>query len=110
MTAWLGEISTPARSSIHPALGAEVVLHVHDEDGGLAWIDRDGVGPRLDRDVHHARCPQPRPTKGIFVAMMVMNCTLVSRGSRAMASTASPTCLTSKSGSGAIVPLACGTP
>jgi hypothetical protein len=27
---------------------------------------------------------QPRPTKGIFVAMMVMNCTFASRGRLAM--------------------------
>jgi len=31
---------------------------------------------------------QPRPIKGILVAMMVMNCTLLSSGSSAMCTTA----------------------
>ncbi len=42
--------------------------------------------------------------------MMVMNCTLVSSGSLAMETMALATCDTSKSGSGATVPLAWGTP
>ncbi len=42
--------------------------------------------------------------------MMVMNCTLVSSGSLAMATTALATWETSKRGSGATVPLAWGTP
>jgi len=33
----------------------------------------------------------PRPMNGILVAMMVMNCTLLSSGSSAMCSTACPT-------------------
>ena len=36
--------------------------------------------------------PQPRPTNGIFVAMIVMNCMLASSGRLAMCSTASATC------------------
>src|SRR5690349_20598950 len=54
--------------------------------------------------------PQPRPTKGILVAMIVMNRTLVSNGSSAMWSTARATCCTSITASTATEPCACGTP
>ena len=38
-----------------------------------------------DRGKHQCRTtPQPRPTNGIFVAMMVINCTLVVSGSDAI--------------------------
>src|SRR5579871_6685925 len=45
----------------------------------------------------HRRIPssQPRPMYGIFVAMIVMNLTLASRGSCAICSTALPTSSTS---------------
>src|SRR6266508_3036465 len=58
----------------------------------------------------HCGSFQPRPMNGILVAMMVMNCTLVSSGMFAMCSTAAPTRSTSISGSGLISPFACGTP
>ena len=46
-----------------------------------------GVGARRCADPRTASC-QPRPTNGILVAMMVMNCTLASSGRLAMESTA----------------------
>src|SRR4029077_2255733 len=76
--------------------------------------DRDRDDGRDGRsDPAHAypqRTNHPRPMKGILVAMMVMNCTLVSSGRFAMCSTAAPTWSTSISGSGLISPFACGTP
>src|SRR5262245_48285393 len=54
--------------------------------------------------------PQPRPTKGILVAMIVMNRMSVSNGRSAMWSTARATCCTSITGSTAREPFACGTP
>src|SRR5262245_17222234 len=68
-------------------------------------------GERREPDLRPPRRPhQPRPMNGILVAMMVMNCTLVSSGRFAMCSTAAPTWSTSISGSGRISPFACGTP
>ncbi len=57
---------------------------------------------REDRPVR----AQPRPTKGIFVAMMVRNCTLALSGSEAMARTASATCSASNVGSATTEPSA----
>jgi hypothetical protein len=48
----------------------------------------------------------PRPTKGILVAMMVMNWTLASSGRFAMYTTASATCFSSRRGSAMVEPLA----
>src|SRR5438094_99629 len=62
----------------------------------------DGITRRAAR--------QPRPTNGILVAITVMNSTLASGGSEAMYTIARAVCSTSMSGSGMIVPLACGTP
>src|SRR5712691_2572835 len=53
---------------------------------------------------------QPRPTKGMLVAIIVMNRTLVSNGRSAMWSTARATCCTSITASTAREPCACGTP
>jgi hypothetical protein len=48
----------------------------------------------------------PRPTNGIFVAMIVMKSTLASSGRLAMCTMALATCATSIRGSIAVVPLA----
>src|SRR6185503_17130122 len=58
----------------------------------------------------HQDSSQPRPTKGILVAMIVMNWTLTSSGCCAMYRTASPTRFTSMVGSTLISRFACGTP
>ena len=39
-----------ARSREHPSLGAEVVLHVHDNHGRRARVDRKRLRPRVDDD------------------------------------------------------------
>ena len=49
--------------------------------------------------------PQPRPTNGIFVAMIVIVSTLVSSGRLAMKTTARATCATSMRGSGTHPPV-----
>ena len=53
---------------------------------------------------------QPLPIKGIFVAVMVRNCTLASSGRAAIQSTVSATCWASKVGSAAVEPSACNVP
>jgi 2-hydroxychromene-2-carboxylate isomerase len=55
-------------------------------------------------------CAQPRPTKGIAVAITVMNSTLASSGRLAICRTASPTRRTSIRGSGRRLPSACRMP
>src|SRR3990172_7365035 len=52
----------------------------------------------------------PRPTKGILVAMTVMNCMLASSGRLAMYTTDRATFMTSIVGSTSTDPLACSTP
>jgi len=54
--------------------------------------------------------PQPRPTNGILVAMIVMNWTFASSGRLAIYTTARATCSTSKVGSTASSPDDWGTP
>ncbi len=34
----------------HTAIGPEVVLHVHDDYGGSCWLDRQRLGPSVNRD------------------------------------------------------------
>ncbi|MOA41097.1 hypothetical protein D3C78_1630300 [compost metagenome] len=46
----------------------------------------------------------------MFVAMIVMNCTLASSGRRAIAATACATCATSMRGSTLVLPSACRMP
>ena len=53
---------------------------------------------------------QPRPMKGIFVAITLMNCTLASNGRLAMNMIALATFTTSIVGSGRLDPSGCGTP
>src|SRR5262249_21021880 len=53
---------------------------------------------------------QPRPTNGILVAMIVMNCTFTSGGMFAMKSTACPQYSTGMRGSGFTSPFAWRTP
>ena len=55
--------------------------------GDVIGRERGGGAQRESRDQQPGRAPhpdQPRPTNGIFVAMMVMNCTLASSGRLAM--------------------------
>jgi len=53
---------------------------------------------------------QPRPIRGMAVAMMVMNWTLASGGNCAMCRTAAATWAMSIVGSARMLPSACGTP
>ena len=52
-------------------------------------------------------CGQPRPTKGIFVAINVTNCTFAYGGSEAMCTTVLAAYATSRVGSGTTSPFAC---
>src|SRR4030065_2429242 len=83
------------------------------------FFERQDVGWRTDRP-HRIRSAEPclaqrlgwdypRPTKGILVAMMVMNCTFAFKGRLAIYTTASATCSTFMVGSAEIVPSAFGT-
>ena len=61
-----------------PALGSRAIAR---REGYPCLVTlRLGAGSRERR----ANLAQPRPTNGIFVAMMVMNCTLASSGRLAM--------------------------
>jgi len=71
---------------------------------GSSFRRRSSGCPTSGRDA--APVIQPRPTKGIFVAITVMNCTLASSGRLAMCTTALATWTTSISGSIAISPFA----
>jgi hydroxyethylthiazole kinase-like uncharacterized protein yjeF len=87
------------------AVAADAVLQAQ-----LAARGKSGAPTVLTPHPLEAARDQPRPTKGILVAITVWNSTLASSGRLAMYSTDWPTMLTSISGSMAISPLACGTP
>jgi hypothetical protein len=72
-------------------------------------IVRSAQRERIGRSCRPPLLPpaaQPRPTNGILVAMMVMNCTLVSSGRLAIVSTAWPTWSGSMTASGRSEPSA----
>src|SRR5262249_29580215 len=83
-------------------LGRRIVLH------GRRVLASRPASPITHRRIHLR--PHPRPTNGILLAMIVMNCTFADSGKSAICSTASATCSTSISGSTATCPFACGTP
>src|SRR5690606_9157601 len=75
----------------------------HRGAGGLGGLDRGP--PAAERLRSH-----PRPTKGILVAMIVIDRTLVDSGRLAMCRTAAATSAASIIGSARTDPSACGTP
>ena len=68
-------------------------------------LSADHPGGARDQDAH-----QPRPTKGIALAITVMVNTLASAGRLAMYATARPTLSTAIVGSGLMAPSACAAP
>src|SRR5687767_4090940 len=93
-----------------PAVGERAHQRVDGADVRIGRLCKD---PRTEYEGNQCKklpALHPLPTKGILVAMMVMNWTLVSSGKFAICSTAWPTWATSMRASTMTVPFACCTP
>ncbi|TDY22711.1 hypothetical protein B0G81_3023 [Paraburkholderia sp. BL6665CI2N2] len=86
-------MTTVVEIGLHGRHRLRVVLRCGSGHGKSRSIKAgSGQYKLIPRRLLLVRSRQPRPTNGILLAMIVMNCTFVESGSSAMCSTASATC------------------
>ncbi|PRX33248.1 hypothetical protein B0G75_103476 [Paraburkholderia sp. BL18I3N2] len=86
-------MTTVVEIGLHGRQRLRVVLRCSSGHGKSRSIKAGSEQYKLiPRRLLFARDRQPRPTYGILLAMIVMNCTFADSGSSAMYSTASATC------------------